>query len=121
MWRRARDSPSYGKEPLRCSFCGKPQNEVRKLIAGPKVYICDTCIQLCVDIIAEEREEEARRPAEESRDDTSPPAMGAAVCALCDVPTAMGLLVQIPARGFLCFACLDVIRAATESETANGQ
>src|SRR6266513_1466945 len=43
---------------LRCSFCGKSQNDVRKLIAGPTVYICDECIELCNDIIAEEWEEE---------------------------------------------------------------
>src|SRR5881398_1443870 len=39
---------------LVCSFCGKSQDEVRKLIAGPTVYICDECIDLCNDIIAEE-------------------------------------------------------------------
>ena len=39
---------------LYCSFCGKNQNEVRKLIAGPSVYICNECIDLCNDIIKEE-------------------------------------------------------------------
>ena len=39
---------------LFCSFCGKSQNEVKKLIAGPTVYICDECIELCNDIIDEE-------------------------------------------------------------------
>jgi ATP-dependent Clp protease ATP-binding subunit ClpX len=43
---------------LQCSFCGKGQDDVRKLIAGPTVYICDECIELCNDIIAEELEEE---------------------------------------------------------------
>jgi endopeptidase Clp ATP-binding regulatory subunit ClpX len=43
-----------GDKPLYCSFCGKGQNEVRKLIAGPSVYICDECIELCNDIIREE-------------------------------------------------------------------
>jgi ATP-dependent Clp protease ATP-binding subunit ClpX len=43
---------------LICSFCGKSQNEVRKLIAGPTVYICDECVELCNDIIAEEYERE---------------------------------------------------------------
>ncbi len=43
---------------LHCSFCGKSQDEVRKLIAGPTVYICDECIGLCNEIIAEESEEE---------------------------------------------------------------
>ncbi len=43
---------------LRCSFCGKGQKEVKKLIAGPGVYICDECIDLCMDIIDEEKEKE---------------------------------------------------------------
>jgi ATP-dependent Clp protease ATP-binding subunit ClpX len=46
---------------LKCSFCGKSQNDVRKLIAGPSVYICDECVELCNDIIAEEWEEERSR------------------------------------------------------------
>ncbi|MEF2148094.1 ATP-dependent Clp protease ATP-binding subunit ClpX [Aquilutibacter rugosus] len=44
---------------LYCSFCGKNQHEVRKLIAGPSVYICDECVDLCNDIISEELEEKA--------------------------------------------------------------
>ena len=51
------DGGNYGTV-LRCSFCGKSQDEVRKLIAGPTVYICDECIELCNDIIAEEFEKE---------------------------------------------------------------
>lgn len=43
---------------LTCSFCGKSQKEVKKLIAGPSVYICDECIDLCNDIISEERDRE---------------------------------------------------------------
>jgi ATP-dependent Clp protease ATP-binding subunit ClpX len=46
---------------LVCSFCGKSQDEVRKLIAGPTVYICDECIELCNEIIAEECEQEEYR------------------------------------------------------------
>jgi ATP-dependent Clp protease ATP-binding subunit ClpX len=42
---------------LRCSFCGKSQEEVRKLIAGPDVYICDECISLCNEILTEEEGE----------------------------------------------------------------
>ena len=42
--------------PIACSFCGKPQDEARKLIAGPTVYICDQCVRLCNEIIAEEYE-----------------------------------------------------------------
>jgi ATP-dependent Clp protease ATP-binding subunit ClpX len=48
---------TYNDDPtnLSCSFCGKSQREVKKLIAGPTVYICDECIELCNDIIAEEQ------------------------------------------------------------------
>ncbi|NMA84532.1 MAG: ATP-dependent Clp protease ATP-binding subunit ClpX [Epulopiscium sp.] len=42
------------KKPLKCSFCGKNQEQVRRLIAGPSVYICDECIELCAEIIEEE-------------------------------------------------------------------
>ncbi|MEJ2535185.1 MAG: ATP-dependent Clp protease ATP-binding subunit ClpX, partial [Gammaproteobacteria bacterium] len=46
---------------LYCSFCGKSQHEVRKLIAGPSVFICDECVELCNDIIREELEEHAEQ------------------------------------------------------------
>jgi ATP-dependent Clp protease ATP-binding subunit ClpX len=49
--------PQTGRN-LSCSFCGKAQKEVRKLIAGPSVYICDECVELCNDIITEEYERE---------------------------------------------------------------
>src|SRR3569833_4288745 len=42
------------KSTLFCSFCGKSQHEVRKLIAGPTVFSCDECVELCMDIIREE-------------------------------------------------------------------
>ncbi|MEL7535643.1 MAG: ATP-dependent Clp protease ATP-binding subunit ClpX [Pseudomonadota bacterium] len=55
---------------LYCSFCGKSQHEVRKLIAGPSVFICDECVELCNDIIREELEENA----DHARDDLPKPA-----------------------------------------------
>ncbi len=48
------DEKADGKNTLYCSFCGKSQHEVRKLIAGATVFICDECIELCMDIIREE-------------------------------------------------------------------
>lgn len=61
-------SDTENNNTLYCSFCGKSQNEVRKLIAGPSVYVCDECVELCNDIIREEVEtvveqEEAKLPA----------------------------------------------------------
>src|SRR5215510_3868749 len=54
--RRAMSKASGGesKNTLYCSFCGKSQHEVRKLIAGPTVFICDECVELCMEIIREE-------------------------------------------------------------------
>jgi ATP-dependent Clp protease ATP-binding subunit ClpX len=49
-----KSSSSDSKNTLYCSFCGKSQHEVRKLIAGPTVFICDECVELCMDIIREE-------------------------------------------------------------------
>lgn len=55
------DRKTTGNDPeklLYCSFCGKSQHEVKKLIAGPSVYVCDECVELCNDIILEELEDE---------------------------------------------------------------
>jgi len=59
------DKPE-GEKLLFCSFCGKNQNEVRKLIAGPSVYICNECVDLCNDIIKEEISESANTEEDES-------------------------------------------------------
>ncbi len=59
MARRATDK----KDALRCSFCGKSQEEVKKLIAGPHVYICDECVELCQEIMMEEWNEEQKNKA----------------------------------------------------------
>ena len=57
-------SGAGSKATLHCSFCGKSQHEVRKLIAGPTVFICDECVELCNDIIREE----TKSGLEQSRD-----------------------------------------------------
>ena len=53
-----------GKNTLYCSFCGKSQHEVRKLIAGPTVFICDECVELCMDIIKEETKSSTLKSSE---------------------------------------------------------
>ena len=55
---RISDSDVTGNGTLYCSFCGKSQHEVRKLIAGPSVYVCDECVELCNEIIREEIDEQ---------------------------------------------------------------
>ncbi len=44
------------ERPMKCSFCGKPQDQVKRLIAGPNVYICDECVELCSEIVEEEQD-----------------------------------------------------------------
>ena len=59
---------------LRCSFCGKTRDQVRKLIAGPTVYICDECVGLCNEIMAEEwqeTKEEISSSKQEGKNDLS--------------------------------------------------
>jgi ATP-dependent Clp protease ATP-binding subunit ClpX len=60
------ENKSQGDSKLYCSFCGKSQDEVRKLIAGPSVFICDECVDLCNDIITEEIQE-AEEVSDEDR------------------------------------------------------
>jgi ATP-dependent Clp protease ATP-binding subunit ClpX len=55
-----------GEKVLYCSFCGKSQHEVKKLIAGPSVFICDECIELCNDIIRDEVPGRAAAPSRPS-------------------------------------------------------
>ena len=49
--------PKKKEEQFTCSFCGKTREKVKKLIAGPKVYICNECIELCVDVVREDSKE----------------------------------------------------------------
>ncbi|GIX22039.1 MAG: ATP-dependent Clp protease ATP-binding subunit ClpX [Gammaproteobacteria bacterium] len=58
MSKNSGDKSSNGGKLLYCSFCGKSQHEVRKLIAGPSVFICDECVDLCNDIVREELHEQ---------------------------------------------------------------
>ena len=67
----ARDDDNSKEKPVRCSFCNKAQNEVATLIAGPGVYICDECVELCQSIISEEPN--ARKSKEGKQDFESLP------------------------------------------------
>lgn len=81
---------------MRCSFCSKTQNEVRKLIAGPKVHICEQCVELCIDILKEELD---KKPQD---------------CLLCGLTKEMQEMTRIPGRGSICSTCIDEVRAVLE-------
>jgi hypothetical protein len=127
---KTRDHAEERKELLQCSFCRKNQDEVRKLIAGPTLFICDDCVQICVDIIrndapagasnAEVRQDaEARARATAERmnhDQVAQPRADLEVpswhvrCPLCEmvVPTDDGI--PIAGRGVLCRPCVLAIQ-----------
>src|SRR5215469_16694315 len=66
--------PSPSKNTLYCSFCGKSQYEVKNLIAGPSVFICDECVELCMDINREMIREQNRPDHDRRGDQRVPPA-----------------------------------------------
>ena len=104
--RPSADLPQAVRGDLHCSFCRKSQDQVRKLIAGPDVYICDECVDLCIDIL--ERESVA-----ESTTITTPlHAIGS--CALCKLPKDVMELRMIGDQGVLCIECIDAVRGAAE-------
>ena len=128
MWRFWKKKQPESEEERRqkrmcCSFCGKNRDEVKKLIAGPTVYICDECVNLCNEIIAEECElekEEEKKELVIAVDPTRPKTSfwkraAGPTCALCGITSPISEVLLVPDRGPLCFVCLDVIRAASEN------
>jgi len=113
---RPGDKKAASEPRLICSFCGKHQDQVRKLIAGPSVHICDECVDLCNEILEKESEHEA--PAGQ------PPRQGTifnleASCALCHLRKPSEELSVVPDRGYICTVCLDAVRAAAENGEEN--
>ena len=98
---------------LNCSFCGKSQDEVRKLIAGPNVYICDECVDLCNDILERESEQE-------SAGEKTAPVHSIASCSLCKLPKDVTELRMIGEKGVLCIECIDTVRSVIESTQDEG-
>jgi hypothetical protein len=108
IFRRHRTAGDPTEPPLRCSFCNKAQTDVQKLIAGPKVFICDECIGVCNDIIAYdasiERPPTAATPVE--------PTTRIVTCSLCGMSLPWEEAVPVPERGALCPGCTGAIEAA---------
>lgn len=101
------------QQVLRCSFCNKSQEDVRKLIAGPSAFVCDECVDVCNDIIADDASRSAGAGATAGTDPLrrpEGPLSGLAFrCALCGMPATVddGLLIRD--RGVLCPACIGEI------------
>lgn len=96
-----------------CSFCGKSQAEVRKLVAGPSVHICDECVDLCKNIIAQETEggdksavESANVKAREKR-----------LCGICMEERETDELIFLPHAAYLCAGCLEDIQTIRDNHS----
>jgi len=107
-------------QALSCSFCHKAQEHVRELIAGPSVFICGECVQVCNEILADNarvlRRGEGATVAAAVKDGAEPqqlpevPISGPAVrCALCRLPTPLADGILIPNRGVLCPGCIGAV------------
>jgi len=100
-----------GEQPEvpRCSFCNRAQSEVRKLVDGPGVNICDECVEQCIDIIVHSTRVEALAEARRWRSMAAELTEKPAVCSLCGKPTFVEDMLAIEGRGVLCGDCADAI------------
>jgi hypothetical protein len=93
----------FKRQERRCSFCNTPQSAVRKLIAGSSAYICDECVAICQDIIAQVGITPGERPHATST---------IAICLVCKRGKAGPDCILVPARGPVCLECVDSVKAA---------
>jgi hypothetical protein len=105
------------KDVLRCSFCNKSQRDVAKLIAGPAVYICVECVDICNQIVAEDIQlgQKAGPVAVPEVPETGEIGMPVR-CSLCRMLWPSERSVPFPDRGWLCESCLDSIRLYLDSQ-----
>jgi len=125
FWKRKSTGTSGLPPPpaLRCSFCNKSQRDVEKLIAGPTVYICCECVDICNDIIRENRilvEPRTITRATESEPEgeilANPPAGAHPIhCKLCGLWTVVEFCSPVANRGWVCGACLDAVREVLDA------
>jgi hypothetical protein len=104
-----------GDAELHCSFCNKSQHDVQKLIAGPTVFICDECVAVCADIMADDRWAGKARaaPGAEVEASINETDAGLALkCALCGMPSPVEDVLLVAGRGVLCPGCVGEIEAA---------
>ena len=138
---RPNRSKDKAEAPLHCAFCNKSQDEVRKLIAGPTVLICDECVEVCVDIIVDDlrvsgpddelrasletqarlkaHRMNARPPAGLVRTDTVPE--WHVRCGLCQLVVPTETAIPVEERGVLCDGCVAAVQGAAAATTTGVQ
>jgi len=98
---------------LRCSFCDKDENHVRKLIAGRDVYICDECVQACYHIIADDNRFQPSGDVEPPLPlPEGVPAGPPVRCVLCGLLVPQSDVIPVRERGVLCLGCVGEVEAA---------
>ena len=98
----------------RCSFCNKSQEHLKKLIAGPKVFICDECVGVCLTIVDPDRNRSSMTAEETSpsTDRKSSAPRTVFLCAVCRIVTPPEASLGVRDRGFLCAGCVAAVEAA---------
>ena len=99
------------KPSLRCSFCNKSDRDVRKLIAGPAVFICDECVHVCVDILRDNARPGAGAAQAEGPLPPTSPWPAKIWCAVCRMPLLLEEALAVPDRGLVCWPCVSAIQA----------
>ena len=115
LWRKKTAGPAEApQQPLkRCSFCNKSQRDVAKLIAGPRVCICSECVDICNDVLEEDRSPDPGHPPEVSEAEREAVERGESIrCALCGLLIQLESMIQVPERGWICLTCVEAIGAA---------
>jgi hypothetical protein len=112
------DHHAASAEPLRCSFCGKAQAEVNKIIAGPTVFICDECVDVCIEIMADDQRRTYPEVPKGSAESEGWRARAAALpghsaaCSLCRTSASVKEMLAVENRGMLCGECANAVEDA---------
>ncbi|HVO95875.1 MAG TPA: ClpX C4-type zinc finger protein [Terriglobales bacterium] len=93
-----------------CSFCGKDQSEILKLITGPSVHICNECVVLCADILKKEHFDESEKTPGDARADAS----AERLCGICMEPRETDELIFLPHAAYMCAGCLEDIQTVRD-------
>jgi ATP-dependent Clp protease ATP-binding subunit ClpX len=102
-------NPEADEPILRCSFCNQSQADVRKLVAGPNVFICDECVQVCSSITLDDDPPSA---AEQAPSQQSTRSTVIVPCKLCELKFPLEDALVVAERGFLCPGCILAVNAA---------
>jgi hypothetical protein len=92
-----------------CSFCSKNQDEVRKLVAGPSVQICDECVDLCRNILAEDRDNGPKAASQLSVADSR-------LCGICMEERESDELIFLPHAAYMCASCLEEMQSVRDRQ-----